>query len=264
VFPATSAGNFPDIRFQVIVYNFFTGRGNKMPTPLFSLRKITDYQSDRSIGFKLRQKRSKRILDLIDRVYGNRQKVEIIDVGGTREYWNIIPVDYLWRRNVRITIVNLAVPANSFDMEDAVFLKVQGDGCNLKEIKNNQFDIAHSNSVIEHVGGLSQMKNFAKEMRRVAASYYVQTPNYFYPIEPHFLFPFFHWLPVRIRLRLAMRYQLGCFPRASNINEARGFVDLCQLLKKRTLLDLFPDATLYKERLFLLVKSFVLIRDGTY
>jgi hypothetical protein len=258
------SGNFRGIGFQVIVYNFFTGRGNKMPAPFFSVRKIIDYQSDRSMGFRLRQKRSKRILDLIDRVYANRRKVEIIDVGGTREYWNIIPIEYLRRRNVRITIVNLTVPPNSFDMQDTVFSEVQGDGCNLKEINNNQFDIAHSNSVIEHVGGLNRMRGFAKEMRRVGVSYYVQTPNYFYPIEPHFLFPFFHWLPVCIRLRLAMKFQLGCFPRASNIDEARGFVDLCQLLKKRTLLELFPDARLYKERLFLLVKSFVLIRDGTY
>ena len=234
-----------------------------MPAALFSVKKITDYQSDQSLGFKLRQKRSKRIIDLIEGVYANKQQVEIVDVGGTREYWNIIPVEYLRRRNVRITIVNLTVPTDSFEAQDAVFSHVQGDGCNLKEVEHNRFDIAHSNSVIEHVGDLNKMADFAKEIRRIAASYYVQTPNFYYPIEPHFLFPFFHWLPVSVRLRLAMRFKLGCFPRASDINEARSFIDLCRLLKKKTLLDLFPDATLYKERLFLLVKSFVLIRDGT-
>jgi hypothetical protein len=234
-----------------------------MPSALFSMRKITDYRSDQSIGFKLRQKRGRRIVDLIERVYEINQKVEMIDVGGTREYWNIIPTEYLQRRNVRITIVNLAAPSHRFDAQDTVFSYVQGDGCHLKEVQANQFDIAHSNSVIEHVGDLNRMTDFALETRRIAASYYVQTPNYFYPIEPHFLVPFFHWLPVPIRLRLAMKFRLGCFPKASDIEEARSFVNLCQLLKKRTLLDLFPDATLYKERLFLLVKSFVLIRDGT-
>ena len=233
-----------------------------MPAALFSAKKITDYQSDQSIGFKLRKRRSIRIIDLIDGVYANKQQVEIVDVGGTREYWNIIPVDYLRRRNVHITIVNLIVPEHSVDAKDALFSYIQSDGCDLKEVKQNQFDIAHSNSVIEHVVGLDRMGDFAKEIRRIAASYYVQTPNYYYPIEPHFLFPFFHWLPVPLRLRLAMRFQLGCFPRASSINEARGFIDLCRLLKKRTLLDLFPDAVLYKERLFLLVKSFVLIRNS--
>lgn len=233
-----------------------------MPSAFFSMKRITDYQSDQSIGFKLRQKRSRRIVDLIERVYEVNRRVGMIDVGGTREYWNIIPTEYLQQRNVRITIVNLAVPTHGFDAEDAVFSYVQGDGCNLKDVRNNQFDIAHSNSVIEHVGGLDRMTDFAMEMRRVAASYYVQTPNYFYPIEPHFWVPFFHWLPVSVRLRLAMKFPLGCFPKASDIEEARRFVDLCQLLKKKTLLDLFPDATLYKERLFLLVKSFVLIRDN--
>lgn len=234
-----------------------------MPTTRFSVRKITDYQSDQSIGFKLRQRRSKRIVDLIEKVYANKQQVEIIDVGGTREYWNIIPIEYLKQRQVHIAIVNLTVPSDPSGGQDTVFSCVQGDGCDLREIQQDQFDIAHSNSVIEHVGGLNKMTDFAKEIRRVAASYYVQTPNYYYPIEPHFLFPFFHWLPVPARLRLAMRFQLGCFPRASNMKEARSFVDLCRLLKKRTLLDLFPDARLYKERLFLLVKSFVLIRDNT-
>jgi len=247
---------------MVIVYNFITGRGNTMPAAFFSVRKITDYQSDQSIGFKLRQKRSKRIIDLIEKVYANRRQVEIVDVGGTREYWNIIPIEYLHRRHVRIAIVNLTVPTHPFEEQDAVFSYVQGDGCDLKGIGHNQFDIAHSNSVIEHVGGLNRMADFAKEIRRIAASYYVQTPNYFYPIEPHFLFPFFHWLPVPVRLRLAMRFKLGCFPRASNMDEARSFIDLCRLLKKRTLLDLFPDATLYRERLFLLVKSFIMIRDS--
>jgi hypothetical protein len=232
-----------------------------MPAALFSAKRIIDYQSDQSIGFKLRKKRSKRIIDLIDGIYAQKQGVEIVDVGGTREYWNIMPADYLRQKNVHITIVNIADPDHPVDAEDPVFAFVQGDGCDLKDIGSNQFDLAHSNSVIEHVGGLDRMAGFAKEIRRIAASYYVQTPNYYYPVEPHFLFPFFHWLPVALRLRLAMRFQLGCFPRASSIDEARGFVELCRLLKKRTLLDLFPDAVLYSERLFLLVKSFVLIRN---
>lgn len=233
-----------------------------MPSALFSAKKIIDYQSDQSLGFKLREKRSKRIIDLIDGVYADKQGAEIVDVGGTREYWNIMPTDYLRQKNVHITIVNIAAPDRSVDAKDPVFTYVQGDGCDLRDIQSNQFDIAHSNSVIEHVGGLDKMSNFAKEIRRIAASYYVQTPNYYFPIEPHFLFPFFHWLPVPLRLRLAMRFQLGCFPRASSINEARNFVDLCRLLKKGTLLELFPDAVLYNERLFLLVKSFVLIRNS--
>ena len=39
-----------------------------MLAALFSVRKITDYQSDRSIGFRLRQKRSRRIVDMIEAV----------------------------------------------------------------------------------------------------------------------------------------------------------------------------------------------------
>jgi hypothetical protein len=224
--------------------------------------KIIDYHSNRSIAFKLRQKRGKRIIDLIEQVYGSKQRVDIADIGGTREYWNIIPEEYLLRKHVHITIVNISLPSDRVGDSDGIFSYFQGDGCDLKGIEADQFDIAHSNSVIEHVGGWENMVYFAKEIRRIAAIYYVQTPNYYFPIEPHFLFPFFHWLPVPARLCLAMRFSWGCFPKAKNVQEAGSYVKLCQLLTKKNLLGLFPDARLYRERLFLMVKSFVMIKNS--
>jgi hypothetical protein len=196
---------------------------------------------------------------MVEVVYANRRKVEIVDVGGTRDYWNIIPMEYLRRRNVHITLVNISAVENAVDGNEEMFSSVQGDGCGLEDIGDRQFDIAHSNSVIEHVGDWGRVVGFAKEMRRIARSYYVQTPNYFFPVEPHFLFPFFHWLPLAARIRLAMRFSLGCFPKASSIEEARGYIELCRLLTKEELLRLFPDAVLYRERMLLLTKSFVLI-----
>jgi len=105
-----------------------------------------------------------------------------------------------------------------------------------------------------------KVKAFAGEIRRIAKMYYVQTPNYFFPIEPHFLVPLFHWLPMTLRLRMIMRFQLGCFPKAADEEEARRFVEACRLLTKRRLQSLFPDAVLHREWLFFLVKSFILIR----
>lgn len=231
-----------------------------MLVDLIPVKKITDYQCERSLGFRLRQKRSKRIVDLIDSVYADKHRVDIVDIGGTREYWNIIPIEFLRQRNTQITIINLPGAAGSFEFQDDVFSSVEGDGCNLTEIKDNEFDIAHSNSVIEHVGSWGKMVDFARETRRVAPIYYVQTPNYFFPIEPHFVLPFFHWLPLSIKVRLVMKYRLGCFPRASSIKEAKEYIDLCRLLTKQELRRLFPDATIHKERIFPLVKSFVMIR----
>jgi len=210
----------------------------------------------------MRRKRGRKIVELIEKVYAKKQKVDIVDVGGTREYWNIIPADYFSRRNVHITVVNISPTENIPDMNESLFSYRQGDGCRLEGIADGQFDIAHSNSVIEHVGDWEKMVDFAGEIRRIATMYYVQTPNYFFPVEPHFFFPFFHWFPFSLKLRLTMRFQLGCFPKASSEEEARGFIELCRLLTKRKLLALFPDAALHRERLFFLAKSFILIRSS--
>ncbi|MBN2243014.1 MAG: methyltransferase domain-containing protein [Acidobacteria bacterium] len=233
-----------------------------MPAQPSSAKRKIDHPCIRSVAFRLRQRRGRKIRDLIEGIHWKKHKVEIVDVGGTRDYWKILPADYLIRRNVRITLVNISPPEDPRDGQDAVFSYVQGDGCRLKDIADNQFDIAHSNSVIEHVGDWGKMVDFAGEMRRIAGAYYVQTPNYFFPVEPHFLFPFFHWLPLSAKLGLIMRFQLGCFPKASSRDEARGYVELCRLLTRRQLHRLFPDAALYKERMFFLVKSFILIRSG--
>src|SRR3546814_2616362 len=72
------------------------------------------------------------------------------------------------------------------------------------------FDIAHSNSVIEHVITWDNMKNFARETRRVAAWHYVQTPYFWFPVDPHFYkLPFYHWLPRPLRAKLLMRLPLA-------------------------------------------------------
>lgn len=55
------------------------------------------------------------------------------------------------------------------------------------------FDLVHSNAVIEHVGDRNAQREFLSELRRVAKSGMVTTPNKQFPIETHTLLPLVHW-----------------------------------------------------------------------
>lgn len=70
---------------------------------------------------------------------------------------------------------------------------LQADGTNLP-FADNQFDIAFSNAVIEHVGSTEQQKKFLEELIRVSKRGYLTTPNKFFPVEVHTRIPLLHIL----------------------------------------------------------------------
>jgi hypothetical protein len=223
-----------------------------------SLTSYINYENERSLAFKFRQKRAERIKQLIIDCYNENNYVEIIDIGGRKEYWNIIPRDFLIEKNVHITIVNL--PSEQLPKSDQLFSYYYGDGCDLINFSTGSFHIAHSNSVIEHVGSWENVVMFANEIKRVSETYYLQTPNYWFPFEPHFLTPFFHWLPKKIRIKLLLHFNLGWFKKAKNYHEAKKTVESCNLLSKKELAYLFPEAKLFKEKVMFLTKSLIVIK----
>jgi SAM-dependent methyltransferase len=77
---------------------------------------------------------------------------------------------------------------------------VQADATVRLPFDDGEFDLAYSSSVIEHVEPAARAA-FAREVRRVARGWWVQTPAYSFPVEPHALLPFAHWLPPRVRRR---------------------------------------------------------------
>jgi hypothetical protein len=128
-------------------------------------------------------------------------------------------------------------------------------------IADRQYDVVFSNSTIEHVGTWDDQKRAAAEIRRVGKRYFVQTPNRYFPIEPHFLVPGFQFLPVWLRAGLLSRTRLGWMPRAPDYMSARAEVEQIRLLTRREMCVLFPGASLHIERFGLLAKSFV-CHDG--
>jgi len=75
---------------------------------------------------------------------------------------------------------------------------VQADATQRLPFDDGDFDLAYSSSVIEHLAPADRPA-FAREVRRVARGFFVQTPAWSFPIEPHALLPFAHWLAPRLR-----------------------------------------------------------------
>jgi len=125
---------------------------------------------------------------------------------------------------------------------------------------DRSFDLCLSNSVIEHAGTAQDQRDMASEIRRVSNGYFVQTPYRHFPIEPHFLFPAWQYLPVPLRVALYRRFRLGWMGRQPDPRCARADVEQVRLLGQRAFQALFPDGTLRKERLGPLVKSLVPVR----
>ncbi|PQO22982.1 class I SAM-dependent methyltransferase [Rhodobacteraceae bacterium WD3A24] len=219
--------------------------------------KRPDATDPRSIRYRLRKARFALIERLIHEAARGAEPVRILDIGGRRDYWRLL--DPALRDRVEITIVNLAEEVAREEADDSFgirFVTRVGDGRAMPEIADGEYDLAHSNSVIEHVGLYADMARFAAEHRRVARAYYMQTPNYWFPIEPHYGLPFFHWLSEPARLFLHTHVNPG-FARRADWPEAMSRVDHTRMIPRRLVRVFFPDAVHATERLALLPKSLI-------
>jgi len=224
-------------------------------------KNLADYSKISSFGSKMRKNRIKPLLKMIETTYDHFGCVKLLDIGGTLDYWNIIDKNFLERNNVKITLLNLVEQSNL--PENGIFSHEVCDACDLSRYEDNFYHIAHSNSVIEHVGDWDRIKIFSKEINRVAQKVYLQTPNYWFPLEPHFVTLFFHWLPYPIRIKLVLKYSLGNRNKAENIEDAIKIIENSPYLMTKEMLNyLFPKYEMYNEKFFMLTKSFIAIKDS--
>jgi hypothetical protein len=177
----------------------------------------------------------------------------ILDVGGHVYDWEgIVPIAS------QITLLNLAYPKATVPAP-ARFTSVIGDGRRLP-FPDGSFDIVYSNSVIEHVGNRADQERFAAEIRRVARGVFLQTPNRWFFIEPHFIAPFVHYLPPRLAQRLLRVFSVRAWLRRGDDVELAQLDRELRLLTASEMRTLFPDCILHRERWCGLTKSFVMVR----
>lgn len=220
------------------------------------LRQLADVGAKGSFSNSRRSRRFESFARLVETLSKQRlDPVRILDIGGTNSFWE--QRGWAGRDDLRIVLVNLDVEPSRHENIEAR----GGEATNLSEFSDRAFDVVFSNSVIEHLGALDRQAAMAAEVRRLAPVYWVQTPNFWFPIEPHFLTPAWHWLPARLRIALLRRRRWGWRGPCPDPDDAKALVDEIRLMRGRELRKLFPDAILEEERIGPFVKSFVAVRS---
>ncbi|MFO1014482.1 MAG: class I SAM-dependent methyltransferase [Caulobacteraceae bacterium] len=217
---------------------------------------LQDPANPNSLAMRFRRARARRIVDLISLTFAEKGECRILDLGGEPAYWSLFDRAFLEASKVKITLVN----PQAFSVDDPMFDAQVGDACAMPHYADNAYDFVHSNSVVEHVGDWPRMEAFAREVRRLAPRYYVQTPYFWFPIEPHFSAPFFHWRSEQSRAKSLLKRRHGFADRAPDIGQAMRDVQHARLLDKAQFRYLFPDADHVDERVAGLTKSLIAIR----
>jgi hypothetical protein len=215
------------------------------------MRKIVDNTQYDSPANKMRRNRLRFFMQLVDQLTQTAAlPLKILDVGGTENFWRGmggVP------ENCEITLLNLTAPTVTLEH----LTSEAGNAVRMPQYADKQFDIVFSNSTIEHVGDYAAQQSFANEVQRTGNHYVIQTPNKWFPIEPHFYtFPFWQFYPVSLRIAILTRMKVGWNAKTDAVS-ARAKIEEIRLLGEKEFIGLFPGCNLYREKVVGLVKSYL-------
>ena len=177
--------------------------------------------------------------DLLNRVFRARPEDRVLDVGASGEVFLQYSLEDVYPYPARI----VAGGYEPREIQAARRLYPQPryvlfDGCALP-FPDQSFDLVFSNAVIEHILGAGRQEKFAQEVMRVGKSWFVTTPNYWYPFETHHHLPFFQFLPRRVQM---------AYNRWLGTHIPKGTVQELALLSAHQLRRLFPTSRIAKVR----------------
>ncbi len=173
--------------------------------------------------------------------------MRVLDLGGTPEFWLRAPV-----RPAHVTSVNL----RSAVAPETWITTVVADACQYAE---TGFDLVFCNSLIEHVGGIARRRQLAGVVASAGHRFWVQTPYRYFPLEPHWLFPGFQWLPLKMKVAVTRHWRYGHRYQRDPRTALRLALEV-ELLSITEMRALFPTGHLWMERSAGLVKSLVAVR----
>lgn len=184
------------------------------------------------------------------------ESTRVLDIGGGAFFWDLALSEGL--SLPQVTVLNIC-PAG--DQARPFLNWIVADAC-ASQLPDNSFDVVFSNSLVEHLKDSRTQRLFAREVRRLAPRYFVQTPDKLCPVEPHFVTPFVHWLPRKLRRRLIRNFTVWGLAARPSQAYCDQLSDEVALLSKREMQQLFPDATVLSERFAGLPKSLIAVKTG--
>ncbi|MDA7707924.1 class I SAM-dependent methyltransferase [Flavobacteriaceae bacterium] len=203
-------------------------------------------ENKNSLGNQFREKRFSFFLKKINKL---PKPVSVLDVGGKINFWENRGL--AGNLNYTITIVN-------FEKEKSQYSNIKtliGDATDLSQFVDKSFDIVHSNSVIEHLYNFNNQSKMASEIVRVGKKYIVQTPNKCFFLEPHYLLPFFQFIPDKLKYLILTKTKLSRLKKWDK-NFAKQYINEIRLLSLKEMKILFPKSKIYFEKFFGMNKSF--------
>jgi hypothetical protein len=212
--------------------------------------KLGDPDTPSSFSSKRRVLRFKELV----RHFPKLDTMRVLDLGGTPNFWRSAPV-----KPAYVTTLNL----DNYEPAEAWLEHVAADACDLGSLDScaGAYDLVVSNSLIEHVGGYQRRREFAQVVMAAAPAHWVQTPDRYFPIEPHYVAPGFQFLPVGTRAELVRRWPFA-HERVYTTPEALSQVLTIELVSAAELQHLFPLATIWHERFAGLSKSIVAVKSS--
>lgn len=177
--------------------------------------------------------------ELLNKVFRPRPEDRVLDIGASGEVFLRYTLEDIYPYPERITAGGYEFP----EVESARRFYPQArysvfDGCALP-FPDRSFDLVFSNAVIEHILGPGRQAQFAREIMRVGKSWFVTTPNYWYPFESHYHLPLVQFMP------RAMQRE---YNRLLGTHIPKGMVQELALLSARQLHGLFPTGRVARVR----------------
>lgn len=188
------------------------------------------------------------------RLLGIGVQTRVLDIGGGAFFWDLALSEGF--QLPQVTILNIRPPG---DQARSYLEWIVGDA-RATQLRDDSFDVVFSNSLVEHLGDWTSQQHFADEVRRLAPRYFIQTPDRFCPVEPHFVTPFVHWLPKNVRRRMIRNLTIWGLTARPSQSYCDNLCEELTLLSKREMSTLFPDSQILSERFVGLPKSIIAVR----